>query len=267
MMTLVISALMWRKHNGTIKLYIDTDGMKFIESNNLSWIYDGGINTEVLSKNQLQINPEIFWAAGKLIALKHHNAPCVMLDHDLIVTDNINHLISDYDVCAFHPEELNPDIYINQEYLRLPVGYQFPEQYDWNAEPLNTALLYVKNVDFKEIYTKHALDFMIGNMEYPKEFISQMVFAEQRILAMTAKMHSQKTGTVLNSPFTLENKHFIHLWGYKQVLRKNPDIEKIFIDRMLKTFEKDLFSFSEFDTWLKQFMIQNNTDTYAMHQL
>ncbi len=267
LLTLVISALIWRKKNGTIKLYTDRLGYEYIVSKNLEWLYDDGIDLEVLDSHDYRINPEIFWAAGKLIALKQHRSPCVMLDHDLIVTGNINHFFSGFDVCTFHPEELNPEVYINREYLKCPVRYEFPDQFDWNVEPLNTALLYIKNADFKEAYTNHALDFMIGNMEYPKEFVSQMVFAEQRMLAMTAKMYGQKTGTVLNNPFTLENKHFIHLWGYKQVLRNNLDIEKTFIDRLLKTFEKELFSFSEFEPWLKQSMIQNNTDTYAMYQL
>lgn len=266
LLTLIISALLWRKQNGIIVLYSDKLGYEYIVSQKLEWLYDD-IDTETLDGHEYKINPEIFWAAGKLIALKNHEAPCVMLDHDLIVTGNISYLFSGFDVCAFHPEELNPEVYINREYLKCPVGYQFPDQFDWNVKPLNTALLYVKNADFKKNYTNHAFDFMTGNMEYPKEFVSQMVFAEQRLLAMTAKMYGQKTGTVLNNPFALENKHFIHLWGYKHVLRSNPDIEKTFIDRLLKTFEKDLFSFSEFEPWLKQFMTQNNTDTYAMHQL
>jgi len=257
LLTLIISALMWRKHNGTIKLFTDRIGNEYISSNNLEWLYNKGIDTETLDGHGYNINPEIFWAAGKLIALKHHEAPCVMLDHDLIVTGDIQQLVSGFDVCAFHPEELTPEVYIPREYLKCPIGYEFPDQFDWNVEPLNTALLFIKDADFKEVYTKHAFDFMIGNLDCPKEFVSLMVFAEQRMLAMTAKMYSQKTGTVLKDPFSLENTHFIHLWGYKQALRNNPDIEKSFVKRLLKTFEKDLFSFSEFEPWLKQFMKRN----------
>ena len=267
LLTLIISALMWRKHNETIKLYTDSTGNEYIKSKNLVWLYDGGIDIETLDMHDYEINPEIFWAAGKLVALKHNEASCVMLDHDLIVTGNINHLFSGFDVCAFHPEELNPEIYIKREYLKCPVGYEFPDQFDWNVEPLNTALLFIKDANFKEVYTNHALDFMTRNMEYPKEFVSQMVFAEQRILAMTAKMYGQKTGTVLDDPFTLDNKHFIHLWGYKQKLRNNPKLERHFINRLLKTFEDDLKGFSEFEPWLKQFMKQNKINSYAMHQL
>lgn len=266
LLTLLISALMWRKNNGIITLFTDRIGYEYILSKNLEWLYDV-IDTETLDGHYYDINPEVFWAAGKLIALKHHDAPCVMLDHDLIVLDNLQHFTGNYDVLAFHPEELDPEIYIDREYLKCPVGYEFPEQFKWNVKPLNTALLYIRNDDFKEIYTKYTFDFMIKNIEYPKEYISQMVFAEQRMLAMIANMYGQKIGTVLNDPFTLDNKHFIHLWGYKQVLRNNSKLERHFIDRLIKTFEDDLSNFREFEPWLKQFIIQNNTDIYAMHQM
>lgn len=244
--TLIVSAVLWRKYNGSIKLFTDNEGAKYICSNKLEWLYDGGIDTETLTRHNYDINPEIFWAAGKLIALQACQSPCVMLDTDLIVVKSIQHLVKDSDILALHPEEINPEIYIHSEYLKRPLGYIFPVDFNWNLKPYNTAFLYIKDNGFKEFYTSHTLKFMHGNNEYPKEFVSQMVFAEQRMLALTAAMYNQKVGWILDDPYSTENEYVIHLWGYKQVLRNNKKKEEIFIQKLLSTFESQLNEFPDF---------------------
>lgn len=257
LLTLVLSALLWRKSNGSIKLYTDRLGYEYIVSQNIEWIYDEGIDTETLVKHGYEINPEIFWAAGKILALHAHQAPCVMLDHDLIVVKPIHELIGDNEVLALHPEELNPDIYLKPELLKRADGYEFPKQFNWYLKPLNTAFLFVKNEDFKQSYTGHALDFMNKNREYPKEMVSQMVFAEQRMLAMTAALYNQKTGWLLNNPFELSNRHIIHLWGFKQELRRDPLKEELFINRLLDTFRSELTTFNEFENFLNTYYFKD----------
>jgi len=251
MLTLVISALLWRKYNGAIKLYTDSTGLNYIHTNNLEWLYDEGIDIDTLTYYKNNINPEIFWAAGKILALHAHKSPCVMLDYDLIVVKSIHEIIEDFDVVALHPEELHSEFYLKPELLKLPDGYEFPEQFDWDIKPLNTAFLYLRDPDFKHNYAQHALDFMNNNGEYPKEFISQMVFAEQRMLAMTAAMYKQKIGWLLNDPFELSNRHIIHLWGFKQELRNDLEKEEVFISRLLRTFRSELRTCIEFENFLR----------------
>ena len=62
------------------------------------------------------IDPEMFWAAGKLLALRQMDAPCAMIDTDLIVWSKPEF---GRDIIAAHREDLNPDVYPPLEYFRL----------------------------------------------------------------------------------------------------------------------------------------------------
>ncbi len=238
-LTMVISALMWRKYNGKIKLFTDKEGLNFIEKNNLSDIWNE-IDVSVLENNTYSIDPTIFWAAGKLIALEASTCPCVMLDTDLIVVNSINNILSGSEITALHSEPLNSEVYINPNYLKKPNGYNFPIFYDWNVLPSNTAFLYISDNRFRNFYLEQSKSFMFNNFEKPMENISQMVFAEQRLLSICAAIKDIDIHYLLESPYSLNNATIVHLWGFKEVLRKNSVLEKLFIDKLINRFNKDL---------------------------
>lgn len=238
-LTMVISALMWRKYNGKIKLYTDIEGLSFIEKNKLSDIWDE-IDVSVLENNTYSIDPTIFWAAGKLIALEDSACPCVMLDTDLIVVKSISNILSGSEITALHSEPLNSEVYINPNYLKKPNGYKFPDFYDWSVLPSNTAFLYIKDNQFRDFYLDQSKSFMFNNFEKPMENVSQMVFAEQRLLSICAVIKEIDIQYMLESPFSLNNETIIHLWGFKNVLRKNNALEKLFMDKLINRFKKEL---------------------------
>ena len=93
LLTMILSALMWRKMNGPITLYGDARAIDYVEGQGLSHIWNGGIKEIQVPDS---ISPGVFWAAGKLYALKAAHMPAVMVDLDLIVWKNIGEYI---DIC------------------------------------------------------------------------------------------------------------------------------------------------------------------------
>jgi hypothetical protein len=239
-LTMAVSALIWRKHNGSIKLYTDNAGYAFIRSMELSALWDGGIDTELLENNDYPIDPEIFWAAGKLIALEAQACPCVMLDTDLIVTQPIQQLLEPTTITALHSEALNPEVYLQPSLLKKPSGFNFPKDYNWNVLPSNTAFLYINNDSFKNFYLNESKRFMFQNIEKPTEMVSQMVFAEQRLLSICADRQHLPISHLLADPFSLSNSSVIHLWGFKNLLRQNKNVQAIYSKQLIEKFGEEL---------------------------
>ena len=82
---LALSALMWRRYNGSIKFYTDSESYAWFAGHDLLDIWDAGVDTDVLDAIPSSINQEIFWAASKLFALRAESAPVAMVDTDLII--------------------------------------------------------------------------------------------------------------------------------------------------------------------------------------
>ena len=101
--TAVISALEWRKDGSRIFLYCDAPAADYIRNAGLEKVWDGVRDT--LPDDLDGIDPEMFWAAGKLLALRQMDAPCVMIDTDLIVWSKPEF---GRDIIAAHREDLNP---------------------------------------------------------------------------------------------------------------------------------------------------------------
>ena len=238
-LTMVLSALMWQKYNGTIKLYTDNRGYEFISEHGLLSLWDKGIDTEVLENNMYPIDPEIFWAAGKLMALETQTGPCVMLDTDLVVVRSIHKQLEQAVITALHAEILEPDVYLHPSLLKQPVDFKFPDYYNWAASPSNTAFLYMRDESFKKFYVNESKKFMFNNSERPKELVSQMVFAEQRMLSICADHMGFPVTHLISDPFSLSNRDVIHLWGFKSQLRENRKIQTIYMKQLLNTVGKE----------------------------
>ena len=232
-----LSALMWKKLNGPIKFYGDKAACRWLADLDLLGMYDV-VDNQVLEGIPDDINQEIFWAGSKLFALRAEKAPVAMVDTDLIVWKPLGDLL-DGPLTVLHREDLI-DCYIRKEFLKTRPGYAFDPQWDWTVHPCNTAFAYFGNEDFKSRYVEKAVDFMRGNGEYPMEMVSQMVFAEQRLLAMEAVKDGVPIRTLVKDPFEKENSLFTHLWGAKKVARGSPDACKALVKAMIiKVKEED----------------------------
>jgi len=157
-----------------------------------------------------------------------------MIDLDLLVWKDLSDHIKSTELAVYHREGLWPDIYIPKEYLKTRKGYSFDEEWDWNEDSCNTAFAYFSDTDFKNYYISKAMDFMDRNFDPAMEGISQMVFAEQRILAMCAKQKGVKVTAMLRDPYQQDNDAFTHIWGGKDIARNDANQEKILFDAIMR---------------------------------
>lgn len=228
----VISALEWRRDGSRIFLYCDKPAVEYIENAGLSSVWDEVRAT--VPDDLGGIDPEMFWAAGKLLALRQMPAPCVMIDTDLIVWRKPEF---GEELIAAHREDLNPDIYPPLEFFSAP-GHSIPE-FSREVLPLNTAFLYMPDNSLKELYTSQAIAFM-RSAEKCGDKLKYMVFAEQRMAAMCADFTGTPVKTLLDKDHLFfPQDSFTHLWGAKQKMRDEPMLREEFIGRCVTRLQRD----------------------------
>ena len=217
----VLSALNWKKYNGSISLYTDKAGAEYYRRIGLDGIWD---DIRICIPDDLEgIDPLMFWAGGKLFALREADAPCVMIDTDFIVWQPLK---LGRELVAAHREELFPDIYPPIEYFRLKDHILPP--FSRGVLPLNTAFLYLPNNDFKEFYVSQAIAFMKSAVSC-EDRLCYMVFAEQRMAAMCAEYTGTPVRTLLDKDHLFFPQGcFTHLWGAKQAMRDAPELREDF---------------------------------------
>ena len=237
LLTTVLSALVWRRENGSIRMITDDTGAQYYRSLGLTNLWDGGIFT-YLNDIPSTIDPCTFWAAGKLYALAATPAPCVMLDTDFIVW----HSLSEHwhrPLAVIHREALNPAIYPAPSAFVLAPSYHFPTNWNWHEPACNTALTYFGNDTLRKTYVGQAMDFM--QAARGRDGLIYMVFAEQRLLAMCAQacgvpIHAFSTEQDL---FQGNQRDFTHIWGFKQAMQEQPVLHELFCQKCAARIRKD----------------------------
>ncbi|MBR5271245.1 MAG: hypothetical protein IKV64_03575 [Clostridia bacterium] len=233
-LTTILSALMWRKYNGKIKLVADKNAIKFYENAGLIELWNEVSELEIDS-----INPNMFWAGAKLFALKEQKAPIALIDTDFIVWEKLNFdKISDCGVIHF--EELNNNIYPPKSYFEMNDGYVWKD-YDWKQKAANTAFCVFKNQKLINEYTHQTIEFM-KSAKTCDDYLRYMVFCEQRMLPMCAKKSGYKINEISKQSdlFSSDNKAFTHIWGMKQQMRDNNELREHYcqkcINRIINEF-------------------------------
>ena len=211
-LTTIISALKWRENNGSIKMITDDIAADYYKKLGIDTIWDLGIDVS-LNKINNDIDSNIFWAAGKIYALKGQKSPCVMIDTDFIVWDNIENLLLQSEISVIHKEKIISSVYPNKDYFNMNNNYLFDENFDWSVLPSNTAFAYISNNEFKDYYTSESIKFM-KNVINNNDKITNMVFAEQRLLSMCAERKKIKINEImtLEELFNENQKLFTHTW-------------------------------------------------------
>ncbi len=235
LLTMMLSALVWRKNGGSIKMVADRTGAEYLRQRGLEPVWDGGIE-EGLDDVPREIDPFLFWAGGKLWALNSQPEPVCMIDTDMIVWRGCADL-EKFDIVAAHREELAPDIYPEEDYFRMREGYVFPD-WDWTVKPCNTAFLYIKDMDFRRYYVERSLDFM-KNLKEDTSVVVPMVFAEQRLLSMCAARRGKEIRTLLSLDRLRDQRDVTHVWGHKSRLRSDPAVRGEFCGRCVSRLRRD----------------------------
>lgn len=217
----ILSILNWRKYNGKIKLYTDAEGYAMYSDYGLLDLWDD-VDTYTLMSIPESISAKVFWAGAKAFALSNEaennpDKPIVMIDTDMVIWDNIKDHTNNHQVVAFHQEPFSDygDSYPSPDDIFRPKGYSFPAEWNFSVEPCNTALTYYASTALLKEYTSQWIRFMKNNTSHRDgDWVTQMVFAEQRILPMVAAQMGIDMGYFVLSPYD-EGNSFTHLWGAK----------------------------------------------------
>ena len=235
-LTAILSALEWQRHNGPIRMVTDTAGLEFFEKSGLRGFWNQMVPE--LDALQGKIDPIAFWAAGKLYALQTMTLPCVMLDTDLIIWENLDERL-EADVVAAHPEPLNPGTYPDPSGFRFRDDYVFPKTWNTALPAANTAFLFIRDPAFRDFYVSEAYRFMKYLRVENLDPVQSMCFAEQRLLPMCVE-EAGRTLSYLMLPEQISQQQFItHTWGYKQLFRANRDARKFFCARCVRRIISD----------------------------
>ena len=239
-LTTILSALKWREKNGNITMVTDSRGLDFYKSRDLCKIWNE-ITTE-LDNIPEYVDPQKFWAAGKLYALKSFDSPIAVLDTDFIVWDRIA-FDKLGDITVIHREELYSDVYPDIYHFKMMRGYVFNPDFDWSLNPANTAFYVLKNDRLKDIYIKEAENFIKNTAD--GDNLTYMVFAEQRLLPMCAKTMDVEVGefSTLERLFENGEKYFTHTWGMKKQMREDSALRHDFCLRCVRRIRDDFVDF------------------------
>lgn len=211
-----ISALNWRGFGDEITLVTDKRGREYIEKIGISDIWNSVL--ELIPDDLEGINPKMFWAAGKLFALREISAPVVMIDTDFILWERPD--FPENRIIAAHRENLTSSVYPSLDYFKFKRRFSM-ENMNEKVLPMNTAFLYLPEEDFKQYYVNRSIAFMKSALDVD-DYLCYMVFAEQRLLSICAE--EKKIGSQVlmdKDELFFPQKDFTHLWGAKQVMRDN----------------------------------------------
>ena len=242
-LTTILSALKWREKNGKIKMATDSEGLKFYRDRGMTGIWDE--ITDELDSIPDTIDPEVFWAAGKIYSIP--SAPAAVIDTDFILWDSIA-FDKLGDLTVIHREELSQPIYPDIHAFSMKRGYIFEPELDWRERPVNAAFYVIKNEDLRRGFVSEAKAFMENTAG--EDPLIYMVFAEQRLMAMTAR----RLGIGIDEFSTMErlfhdgDRSFTHIWGMKQQMRQNKELRRAFCERCRARIISD---FPEYKDMLK----------------
>lgn len=240
LLTTLLSALKWREHNGPIRMITDSPGAAFFERIGLTGAWDE-VST-ALDGMPEGLDPFLFWAAGKLWALRTMPCPCVMLDTDLIVWDRVD-VPPGLDVMAAHPEMLCPEVYPDPAGFRLKAGYSLPAEWDLSLDAANTAFLYLRDPGFRDLYVDAALSFMGGVEPTGLNTTTAMCFAEQRVLPMCAAARGQRLGYLLDGA---DQASVTHVWGFKHLMEESAELRDAFCVKCVRRVLRDFPAWTGF---------------------
>lgn len=234
--TAAISSLTRRKDGNYTVMHCDTRGAEYLSKIGLCKLWN---NMKITIPDDLEgINPKMFWAAGKLFALKMVSCPVLMLDTDFIAWHLPPPEQLSTGITAAHREPLLPGTYPNIRNFKMN-NYSFNPDFNYTVEPLNTAFLYIGDGAFKKHYVNEAINFMKSAVPCD-DYLTYMVYAEQRLLAILADYRKIPIKTVLEfDRLNLPQKSFTHTWGAKQVMRNNPAELERFCEKCRRRIRDD----------------------------
>ena len=253
LLTLVVSALFYKKYSGKIDLYTDDIGYEYFKKQKVLDFYDD-VNVDVLNKFD-SVRPDIYWAAGKVKVIQSQTEPFISLDTDAVIYDNVEKYVNKKDpLVGFHYEMFGNEFYPFRNEIKTSDKYEWDENLNWDLFPVNVAITYFGDDIIRHYYTSECLRFMKENSDYIKKDYSvksRMLFAEQRLLPMMCDKFGKEYKTILEGIWNpdlgtwMHTRHskvkklwgtiFTHLWSEKVILRKDKFKEIDYCKNMIST--------------------------------
>ena len=246
-----LAGILEARNCGPVVLVADERGKTFVEKVGLAKFYD----EIVLGLDHIPsfIDPEIFWAAGKLYAIRllkklkitsPSDGPVCSLDWDCIPW---NYPKECADIMCLNLEQLNWAWYKDCQSKYA----EFAPNVNWELAPANNGVIHFKKYKDMLVYG----DFSTGFMESfsakasTKNYFNQpryvygdaMTFAEQQLLSSAA--HSIKKPVepflpVRDDGFLPRNAFFTHLWTTKTLYRAFPEARIHYTNQLIQYLRK-----------------------------
>jgi hypothetical protein len=202
----ILSAGLWKLHNGSIKLYTDSIGFNFYQQFGINDLYDE-VNISFLDGySKSNIDPARFWTSGKIKVLANQKEPFVFMDQDMIIRQPIPEYILKGDVTATHWEIPRGYYYFEeQDWEREIKHIDFPTNYNCSDLCPNTSFLAVNNMDLNREYTRwHKKLVETNGNDVPEWF---WLLTDQGILGHVIREGDYKANTLTDKVF-LANSNY-----------------------------------------------------------
>jgi hypothetical protein len=256
-MILLLSTLKWKQHNGPTILYTDKVGYEYYASLKMLSIWDE-VNTAVLeSIDKNKFSPRIYWSYAKLITTKIEIRQSIQIDTDLICWSSIVDKINNSKVLTLHPEPLSKKDF-RDYYEKRPItraGYKFKKEWNWNSDPVNTALLYIKDQTFMDYWFSEVERFAAYNDKtYIPDESRTMIFADQQLLALCMAEWNIKPSFIIDDIDNCSNnKEITHLWLYKLALDNDLNLKLNFTKRLANRIVEEFPYYQKLD-WIQRYL-------------
>jgi hypothetical protein len=259
-LTMILSALCWKKYQGPIKLYCDKDFYEYINLLGVTDLWDE-IDTQTLSELDPNVNHDLFWAYSKMYVNSLQTEPFVSLDIDLFQLQEYDY--TTHDVVFSHIERTNEglDSPTNFDKIIFYPDYHKLDMFKDRFEPfsdieitdeaMNVAILAINKPEMYKEFMKYVDSFVKGNQFNPLDITthgferikmmfhssSLITFVEQRLLNAFVKSKGYTSKSVLGMIYDggmqnwdtdsgeMSNPNITHLWGWK-VSYRTPEYEQ-----------------------------------------
>lgn len=247
-----LAGIMEAKAKGKVVLVADKRGKIFVEKMDLAGFYD----EVVLGLDHVPsiVDPELFWAAGKLYAINllkrlktidPYSSPIVSLDWDCVPW---NYPDTCADIMCLNLEQLRWAWYKD---CRSKYEAYVPKTVNWSLAPANNGVIHFEHYKDMLVYGELSTGFMEkfsraavqhNYFDLPRYVYGDaMTFAEQQLLPSAAQ-HLRKTVEpflpVRDDGFLHSNQFFTHLWTTKALYRAFPEARIHYTNQLIRYLRK-----------------------------
>jgi hypothetical protein len=227
--TCVHSALAWRSFHGDVELVTDELGASYFAGQGLDALYDR-VDTTLEALDELEIEPLLYFAAGKSYAASLRTAPFAILDTDLYLRRPLD--LRRGFVFA-HWESVDNAIY--PPVLQVPNDSGLDlSRWVFDTPATNMSISVFLDDRHRAEYAAASLSFMTGNAgASDADPIARQTFAEQRLAPAVARTLGVELRPVTGRFWIVETQDwdgpshaplFHHTWNQKRMLRLFPEL-------------------------------------------